>query len=96
MQNIYSDTYMEQEITSFTSNPNHKQTTIPTSRHIATATGQDALLQERVTIATSLKAQQTIAQSSAEVELYAIDTTVNDVIYVRNFLHELNFTTDDK
>eukprot|EP00971_Amphidinium_carterae_P261673 5191276-Amphidinium_carterae.3 len=40
--------------------------------------------------------QQTIAQSSAEAELYAIGTTVNDVIYVRNFLHDINFTTDDK
>eukprot|EP00971_Amphidinium_carterae_P258295 5126931-Amphidinium_carterae.6 len=49
-----------------------------------------------VTIATSSKTQQTIAQSSAEAELYAIGTTVNDVIYVRNFLHKLNFTTDDK
>eukprot|EP00971_Amphidinium_carterae_P154607 3065870-Amphidinium_carterae.1 len=51
-----------------------------------------------VTIATSslTKTQQTIAQSSAEAALYAIGTTVNDVIYVRNFLHELNFTTDDK
>eukprot|EP00971_Amphidinium_carterae_P348616 6490594-Amphidinium_carterae.2 len=49
-----------------------------------------------VTIATSSKTQQTIARSSAEAELYAIGTTVNDVIYVRNFLHELNFTTDDK
>eukprot|EP00971_Amphidinium_carterae_P252056 5004520-Amphidinium_carterae.1 len=48
-----------------------------------------------VTIATSSKTQQTIAQSSAEAELYAIGTTVNDVIYVRNFLNELNFTTDD-
>eukprot|EP00971_Amphidinium_carterae_P122386 2423346-Amphidinium_carterae.4 len=34
-----------------------------------------------VTIATSSKTQQTIAQSSAEAELYAIGTTVNDVIY---------------
>eukprot|EP00971_Amphidinium_carterae_P188512 3741888-Amphidinium_carterae.2 len=49
-----------------------------------------------VTIATRSKTQQTIAQSSAEAELYAIGTTVNDVIYVRNFLHKLNFTTDDK
>eukprot|EP00971_Amphidinium_carterae_P260718 5172389-Amphidinium_carterae.3 len=44
-----------------------------------------------VTIATSSKTQQTIALSSAEAELYAIGTTVNDVIYVRNFLHELQF-----
>eukprot|EP00971_Amphidinium_carterae_P247523 4914834-Amphidinium_carterae.4 len=49
-----------------------------------------------VTIATSSKIQQTIAQSSAETELYAIGTTVNDVIYVRNLLHELHFTTDDQ
>eukprot|EP00971_Amphidinium_carterae_P029243 575478-Amphidinium_carterae.3 len=49
-----------------------------------------------VTIATSSKTQQTIAQSSAEAELYAMGTMVNDVIYVRNFLHELNFTTDDQ
>eukprot|EP00971_Amphidinium_carterae_P058087 1148938-Amphidinium_carterae.2 len=35
---------------------------------------------EGVTIAMSSKTQQTIAQSSAEVELYAIGTTVNDVI----------------
>eukprot|EP00971_Amphidinium_carterae_P177185 3514009-Amphidinium_carterae.1 len=41
-----------------------------------------------VTIAT--RTQQTIAQSSAEAELYAIGTTVNDVIYVRNFLNKLN------
>eukprot|EP00971_Amphidinium_carterae_P142037 2813180-Amphidinium_carterae.4 len=39
-----------------------------------------------VTIATSSKTQQTVAQSSAEAELYAIGTTVNDVIYVRNFM----------
>eukprot|EP00971_Amphidinium_carterae_P251968 5002812-Amphidinium_carterae.1 len=51
---------------------------------------------EGVTIATSSKTQQTIAQSSAEAELYAIGTTVNDVIYMRNFVHELNFTTDDQ
>eukprot|EP00971_Amphidinium_carterae_P190408 3778800-Amphidinium_carterae.2 len=44
-----------------------------------------------VTIATSSKTQQTIAQSSAEAEPYAIGTTVNDVIYVRNFLYELNY-----
>eukprot|EP00971_Amphidinium_carterae_P208837 4143054-Amphidinium_carterae.1 len=49
-----------------------------------------------VTIATSSKTQQTIEQSSAEAEHCAIGTTVNDVIYVRNFLHELNFTTDDQ
>eukprot|EP00971_Amphidinium_carterae_P021051 415347-Amphidinium_carterae.1 len=49
-----------------------------------------------VTIATSSKTEQTIAQSSAEAELYAIGTTVNDVIYVRSFMHELNFITDDK
>eukprot|EP00971_Amphidinium_carterae_P016958 334914-Amphidinium_carterae.1 len=49
-----------------------------------------------VTIATSSKMQQTIAQSSAEAELYAIGTTVNAVIYVKNFLHELNLTTNDK
>eukprot|EP00971_Amphidinium_carterae_P148717 2948640-Amphidinium_carterae.1 len=44
-----------------------------------------------VTIATTSKTQQTIAQSSAEAELHAIGTTVNDVIYVRNFLYELNY-----
>eukprot|EP00971_Amphidinium_carterae_P283360 5625609-Amphidinium_carterae.2 len=51
-----------------------------------------------VTMSTSSKTQQTItiAQSSAEAELYAIGTTVNNVIYVRNFMHELKFTTDDK
>eukprot|EP00971_Amphidinium_carterae_P311525 6191544-Amphidinium_carterae.2 len=49
-----------------------------------------------VTSATSSKTQQTIAQSSAEAELYAIGTSVNDVIYVRNFLYELKFTTDDQ
>eukprot|EP00971_Amphidinium_carterae_P017202 339397-Amphidinium_carterae.1 len=36
------------------------------------------------------------AQSSAEAELYAIGTTMIDVIYVRNFLHELKFTQDDQ
>eukprot|EP00971_Amphidinium_carterae_P306330 6087611-Amphidinium_carterae.5 len=35
-------------------------------------------------------------QSSAEADLYAIGTTVNGVIYVRNFLHELNFTADNQ
>eukprot|EP00971_Amphidinium_carterae_P251686 4996545-Amphidinium_carterae.1 len=40
--------------------------------------------------------QQTIAQSSAGAELYAIGTTVNDVIYVRNFPHELKFTQDNR
>eukprot|EP00971_Amphidinium_carterae_P073920 1461641-Amphidinium_carterae.2 len=35
-------------------------------------------------------------QSSAEAELYAIGKTVNDVIYMRNFLHELNFTSDNR
>eukprot|EP00971_Amphidinium_carterae_P123985 2455616-Amphidinium_carterae.2 len=43
-----------------------------------------------VTIATSSKPQQIIPQSSAEAELNAIGTTVKDVIYVRNFLHEPN------
>eukprot|EP00971_Amphidinium_carterae_P019481 383463-Amphidinium_carterae.2 len=50
-QNIYCDTYMEQETTNYTSSQNNQQTTI------------------RVTIATSSKTQQTIAQSSAEAEL---------------------------
>eukprot|EP00971_Amphidinium_carterae_P174430 3457768-Amphidinium_carterae.4 len=49
-----------------------------------------------VTISTSSKTQQTIAQSLADAGLYVIGTTVNDVIYVRNFMHELKFTTDDK
>eukprot|EP00971_Amphidinium_carterae_P103009 2038849-Amphidinium_carterae.1 len=44
-----------------------------------------------VTIATSSKPQQTIAQCSAEAELYAIGTMMNEVIYVRNFLYELNY-----
>eukprot|EP00971_Amphidinium_carterae_P259311 5145451-Amphidinium_carterae.1 len=38
-QNIYCDTYMEQETTSFTSNQNNQHPTIPTSRLIVTATG---------------------------------------------------------
>eukprot|EP00971_Amphidinium_carterae_P034395 676820-Amphidinium_carterae.2 len=49
------------------------------------------LLLPGVTIATNSKTQQTIAQSSAEAKLYAMGTTVNDVINVRNFLHELEF-----
>eukprot|EP00971_Amphidinium_carterae_P223874 4442276-Amphidinium_carterae.1 len=47
-----------------------------------------------VTIATArrrVQRRETIAQSSAEAELYAIGTTVSDVIYVRNFLYELNY-----
>eukprot|EP00971_Amphidinium_carterae_P219467 4357059-Amphidinium_carterae.1 len=44
-----------------------------------------------VTIVMSSKTQQTIAQSSAEAKLYAIGTTVNGVIYIRNFLNELNY-----
>eukprot|EP00971_Amphidinium_carterae_P147638 2926253-Amphidinium_carterae.6 len=72
-------------------------------------TGQDVLRQERallvagtvlqlagVTIATSSKTQQTIALSSTEAELYASGTTVNDVIYVKPFLHELDFATKDQ
>eukprot|EP00971_Amphidinium_carterae_P098275 1944232-Amphidinium_carterae.1 len=50
----------------------------------------------RVTIVTISQTQQTIAQSSAEAELYAIGTTVNDVIYVRNFLQKHKFTTDNR
>eukprot|EP00971_Amphidinium_carterae_P336596 6473048-Amphidinium_carterae.2 len=33
----------------------------------------------------------TTRKSTTEAELYAIGTMVNDVIYVRNFLHELNY-----
>eukprot|EP00971_Amphidinium_carterae_P262618 5209420-Amphidinium_carterae.1 len=49
-----------------------------------------------MTITKSSKTQQTQTQSSAEAELYARGTTVNNVIYVRNFLHELNLTTDNR
>eukprot|EP00971_Amphidinium_carterae_P039315 772817-Amphidinium_carterae.1 len=47
-----------------------------------------------VTISTSSNTQQTMPQTSAEAELYAIGTTVNDVIYVRNVNNERNFTSD--
>eukprot|EP00971_Amphidinium_carterae_P352728 6492717-Amphidinium_carterae.1 len=52
---------------------------------------EDARQRERVQQAHShkLRPPQIVAQSSAEAELYAIGTTVNDVIYVRNILREL-------
>eukprot|EP00971_Amphidinium_carterae_P329684 6462294-Amphidinium_carterae.1 len=55
-----------------------------------------------VTVATSSKTQKTIktiisrSRTLRSSIIAAIGTTVNDVIYVRNFLHELNFTTDDR